>query len=290
MSSLRDRFRVGQVIGEGGAARVFAATDLRSDDVVAIKVLREELVPNRENVARFQFETDLLRQIDHPSILPLIADGVEPSGAPWFACALAAHGSLADLMLRRGVIEPARLLGFALEVLDALHHLHGRGIVHRDVKPENVLIDANDGAMLCDFGIALAPERRLTQLGDQMGTPSFMPPEQYEDPRAVTPQADLFGVGVTLFVALTGHTGMLLLVDHLREPALAALPADLRRIVDLATRLRVEERYATAWDMSLDVADALDAHPCRLPVKYNSATTRTASPIGPTPPTAPNRL
>jgi serine/threonine protein kinase len=122
-----------------------------------------------------------------------------------------------------------------------------------------VLIDEQDVAMLCDFGIALGPQQRGDQQGHYFGTPSFMPPEQYDDPSAVTAQADLFGLGVTLFVALTGHSGMALLVAHLRPEVLAGLPANIRPVVDRATSVRVEDRYASAWEMALEIADALES-------------------------------
>jgi serine/threonine protein kinase len=253
------RFLVEAVIGEGGTARVFRARDAETGQPVAIKVMREVLLDSDEIVARFHLEADLLERFDHPNILPLLGRGTVKSGAPWFACAFAPQGSLADRMLKpdRPPLSAQAVLSYIAEILDALHYLHGQHIVHRDVKPENILLGEHDIAMLCDFGIALAPERRATLVGDRMGTPSFMPPEQYADPSRVTPQADLFGAGVTMFVGLTGKPGMVLLVDHLRKEALAALPAPISRIVDKATSLRIEHRYRTAWDMSMALADVL---------------------------------
>jgi serine/threonine protein kinase len=253
-----DRFRLLSVIGEGGTARVYRAKDTRTGDTVAVKVLRKGLLHIKECVSRFKMEAELLARFEHPNILPMIARGKSADGAPWFATTYASRGSLADRMVREGLIPRQELLEHVEEVLDALNYLHKQGIVHRDIKPENILFDEHDIAMLCDFGIALAPERRATILGDRMGTPSFMPPEQYTDPSSVTATADLFGVGVTLFVGLTGQTGMVLLVDHLREEALAGLPSSLRDIVDRATRTRPEERYSSAWLMALDLADVLE--------------------------------
>jgi len=254
------RFLVEAVIGEGGTARVYRARDAATGDAVAVKVMREMLLDSEEIVARFQLEADLLERFDHPNILPVLERGVLESGVPWFACAYAAEGSLADRMLKtdRPPVTASAVMSYIAEILDALHYLHDKQIVHRDVKPENILLGEHDIAMLCDFGIALAPQRRATLVGDRMGTPSFMPPEQYEDPSRVTPQADLFGAGVTLFVGLTGKPGMMLLVDHLRKEALAALPPPTSRIIDKATSLRIEHRYKSAWDMSLALADVME--------------------------------
>jgi eukaryotic-like serine/threonine-protein kinase len=253
-----ERFRIEAVIGEGGTARVFRARDVRTGQHVAVKVLRDFLLDSEESVARFNLESELLEKFDHPNILPFLGRGKLEDGCPWFASAYAAQGSLADRMLRQGRLGAHELLGYIAEILEALRYLHEQNVIHRDVKPENVLLDENDVAMLCDFGIAKSPTRQATMQGDRMGTPSFMAPEQYTDPRSVTPQADLFGAGVTLFVGLTGQTGMVLLVDHLRQEALASLPPAIAPIVDKATSLKVEGRYRTAWEMSLDVADVLE--------------------------------
>ncbi len=252
------RFLVEAVVGEGGTARVFRVRDQSSGKIAAVKLLRRSLMDSEEVVARFELEAELLGSFDHPNILGLLDSGRTPEGVPWFACPLAERGSLADMMLTRGPIVPPDLLTYAAETLDALQYLHGQGIVHRDVKPENVLVDHDDVALLCDFGISMTPRRRSTLLGDRMGTPSFMPPEQYADPASVTLQADLYGLGVTLFTALTGQTGMVLLVEHLRPAALASLPIAIARIVDRATDVRATNRYTSALEMALDVADVLE--------------------------------
>jgi len=256
------RFVVDTVVGEGGTARVFRCRDTKDHNkVVAVKELRRALIDSEEIVARFELEADLLQKFEHPNILGLIQRDHD-HGVPWFACTYAAQGSLADVMLRRGHIEPRDLLTWMTEILEALDYLHTEfEVVHRDVKPENILLDDQDVAMLCDFGIALSPTRRATMVGDRMGTPSFMPPEQYTDPDKVTPQADLYGLGVTLFTALTGQTGMMLLVDHLRHDALAHMNPAIAAIVDKATSVKVGDRYASAMELSLAIADVLEDMP-----------------------------
>lgn len=251
-----DRFRIDVLIGEGSSSRVFRARDQRTGQLVAVKVLRDVLLSCPESIDRFLSEIELLEGLEHPNIPPVVGKGESRSGAPWFAYPYAARGSLADRMLRTGKLDPIETAGHAGEVLDALHYLHGRGIIHRDVKPENVLIDDQEVAMLCDFGIALAPTGKTPI--DLRGTPAFLPPEQYVDPTSVGPQTDLFGLGVTLFVALTGQSGMALWVAYLRPGALAALPAWLSPVVDRATRPIASERYASAWEMALALGDALE--------------------------------
>lgn len=250
-----DRFSIEAVVGEGSTARVYRARDRQARGLVAIKIFRKALLDIPELVARFEVECDLLSRFDHDNILRVVDRGRATDGSPWFATSFAEGGSLADRILRHGPIRMRDMISHAAEILDALTVIHEAGVVHRDVKPENILLDADDVAMLCDFGIALNPRRRGTDLGDYIGTPTFMAPEQYENAAKVTPRADLFGLGATIYVCVSRQSPMTLLVDHLRSDALQRLPVKLRRIIDRATAPRPEERYSTALEMSLDLAE-----------------------------------
>lgn len=252
------RFELQHLIGEGGTARVYLARDRKDDRPAAVKLVHESVLDSDEALARFLVEADLLERFDHPNILGFRSRGVLDDHRPWFATDYAAKGSLADRVLRTGVIDPSAMCGYALEVLDALQHVHELGIVHRDVKPENILVDSDDVALLCDFGVARTPHRRATLVGDKMGTPTFMAPEQASDPAAVTARADLYGMGATIFVSITRKSGMALLVDHMRGDALAMVPRPLRRVVARATAPRPRDRYATASEMAMDLAEAWD--------------------------------
>ncbi|HHO50681.1 MAG TPA: serine/threonine protein kinase, partial [Deltaproteobacteria bacterium] len=137
----------------------------------------------------------------------------------------------------------------------ALQYIHAMGVIHRDVKPENVLLDRHEIAQLCDFGIALNPAHRATQIGDRMGTPSFMAPEQYNDPASVTPSADIFGLGATMYTGLTAKSPMSLVVGHLRQKALEILPGDVAPIIERATAPGLESRYASAEEMAMELAE-----------------------------------
>jgi len=253
-----DRFILETLIGEGGTARVYRARDTTDQTFVAIKLYRHELMNQAELLQRFRSEVRLLSTFDHPNVLPCLDHGEEPgSGLPWFATRLC-KGSLAGLIYQGGPI-PLRTMGrYCVEVLDGLAELHARNIVHRDVKPDNILLDDDDVAILGDFGIALNPRTRPTQVDAVMGTPHFMAPEQFDDPREATPSADLFALGCTLYTGITGKSSMVLLMTPRRSDALDLLVDErMRAIVDQATSPEPEDRFASARAMADALADLL---------------------------------
>jgi serine/threonine-protein kinase len=257
--SAKDRFRPIRMIGTGGAANVWLVKDLERGDQAALKVAHAGTTERPDLIERFEREAELLDVLDHPSVLALRARS--PSGKedrPWMAVEYMARGSLADILLREDPPEPVQVVEWTLQLLDALSYLHSMSIVHRDIKPDNLLIDADGCAVLADLGIARLPGSNRTAIGSVFGTPAFMSPEQLEDASKVGASTDVYAAGVVLFNAVSRSSGMQLLLLEKRKKALNKLPPALRGVVDRATRHKLPERYPTADDMAADLADVLD--------------------------------
>lgn len=257
MDRIGNRFQVKRLVGLGSSAAVHLCDDLETGTVAAVKILHPSTAADPVLARRFLKEIEVLRRVRHPHLVRVIASGVE-QGIPWYACTYAHRGSLADLVLREGGVPTGLLLRWIAEVLEALEHVHAAGIVHRDVKPENILVDEADHAVLGDFGVALVPDDRQTQVDAHLGTAGFKPPEQHVDPTRVGPETDLYALAVSLFVSATKQSGMLLLMTHTRASALASLPVPLQAFVDRATAVDPRERFHDARAMlrALDVVRA----------------------------------
>jgi eukaryotic-like serine/threonine-protein kinase len=248
--ALGDRFELGTLVSEGTTASVYRGWDSVARQPAAIKILREHALDDPCSIARFEAEAMLAGRLAHPNLLPAVGSGRTEAGRPWFATAWASRGSLADQMVKRGRLRADEAVRVAVHVLRCLDYVHGLGIVHRDVQPENILVSDDDVVLLSDFGLALTPDRpRWVSNG---APPSFPPPEE-RDIASLGEVTDLFGVGATLFVLLTGQSPVALLVDRVRASALAALPDDLGRVVDRATRSCPRERFPTARAMAAEL-------------------------------------
>ncbi len=203
-SALAGRYEIGRELGRGGMATVFEAVDALRGTVVAVKVLHHDLTAAL-GPARFQREIEIASGLDHPHILPVLDSGVA-GGALYLVMPLVTGESLHDRLVRERQLPVDEAVRLTREVAAGLAHAHGRGIVHRDVKPENVLLQ--DGrALVADFGIARAAQHapeRLTQTGLSLGTPTYMSPEQAAAERDLDGRSDQYSLACVLYEMLAG--------------------------------------------------------------------------------------
>ena len=257
------RFNLVSELGEGGMSRVYEALDLRYDRSAAVKVLARWLAEDEEFRQRFERESNSAERVTHPHVLPIWDHG-EEHGQLFLATPLC-DIDLGELISSRGQLELDRTLSIIAQVAWALDWAHGRGVVHRDVKPENVLLitgPGSDHAYLADFGLARASrDETLTQAGHPAGlTPAYAAPEQWRG-EAVGPAADQYALAATLFTCLAGHPpfhprrGPSLRDAHLSEspPVLGGvvggLPEALAEAVNRGLAKNPNHRFGTCGEL-----------------------------------------
>jgi len=198
------RYTLSKVLGAGGMAEVFLANDRILGRDLALKILREDYAKDAAFVSRFQREAVSAAALNHPHVVQVYDHGRSEDGRPYIAMEHVPGGNLKDLITRRGSLDPAEAARLASQVAEALGAAHEHGIVHRDVKPQNVLIDEAGEAKVADFGIALAASTSTASGTNRVfGTASYMSPEQAMGER-VGPESDLYSLGVVLYEMLTG--------------------------------------------------------------------------------------
>ena len=204
-SSLADRYRIDRRIGEGGMAVVFLATDLKHGRDVALKVFRPELA-SAMGAERFLREIEIASRLHHPHILQLYDSG-ETDGLLYYVTPYVKGESLRDRLDREPQLPLADALEITREVGDALGHAHAQGLVHRDIKPGNILLGSGH-ALVADFGIGLAVGEegdRLTRTGVSVGSPAYMSAEQMAGDTAVDNRSDIYSLGCVLYEMLAGE-------------------------------------------------------------------------------------
>jgi hypothetical protein len=191
-------------LGTGGAATVYQARDVRLDRIVAVKVLHEQLAGDPDFLARFQREARVAASLNHPNLIDVYDYGAEGNTA-YIAMPFVGGGNLKERIQARGRLPPTEAIDIARQVLSALAAAHSRGLVHRDVKPQNVLLTDDGIVKLADFGIVHVPaQAELTMEGTTIGTAAYIAPEQATG-GTVGPAADLYGVGLLLYEMLVGQ-------------------------------------------------------------------------------------
>src|SRR5271154_4631292 len=260
------RYELRNQIARGGTAQVYLARDLLLDRPVALKVLIPELSADHSFVERFRREAQAAANLSHPNIVPVFDWG--ESERTYFIVMEYVDGEpLSSIIRTQAPLSPIQAASIATDIAKALSYAHRHGVVHRDVKPGNVLITADGQVKVTDFGIARAiggSEDQVTQTGLVMGTATYFSPEQAQG-LEVDGRSDVYSLGVVLYEMttgkppFTGDTPVALAYQHVREQPIAPrvvnpeMPAALEAIILQAMAKLPAERYATAEDFRADL-------------------------------------
>jgi len=288
-TTLAGRFSLEREIGRGGMGVVYLARDVALDRPVAIKLLPAELAAQPEAKERFLREARTAAQLSHPNIVPIHLVE-ERDGVVCFVMAFVEGETLGERVRRAGPLPPDEAVRIIREVAWALGYAHGRGVIHRDIKPDNILLEHGSGrALVTDFGIARMTSRAtMSQEGEILGTVQFMAPEQADAAATLDGRSDLYALGATAFYALTGRlpfdapTAVALIAMHLTEPAppvtsaRADVPAKLAEAVDRCLAKDPAARFATAEAL----AESLGAVAVAKPVPPSVIAVRDAANTG----------
>jgi hypothetical protein len=296
-TQLNGRYRLDAQVGAGGMSTVYRAFDMTLERPVAIKLLHREIAADSDQIERFRREARAVAQLSHQHIVTVI-DAGEDDGRPYIVFEFVEGETLKQRIKRLGRLPVDEAVAYAIEIARALGAAHQRNIVHRDVKPQNVLIDAEGSAKVTDFGIARSlDDEGLTADGRVLGTTDYVAPEQALG-QPCTAQSDLYSLGIVMWEMLTGEvpfTGenqVAVAMKHVRD----SLPdvqkrrpevsAALAAVIDRATAKDLKRRYASDADLISDLEDVLALETARA----GSASGEATSVLRTLPPRARRRL
>ncbi|MDQ3965389.1 MAG: protein kinase [Actinomycetota bacterium] len=285
-----DRYTLVELLGSGGMAEVYLAHDEVLDRDVALKILRHQYAEDEQFVERFRREARSAAGLSHPNIVSIYDQGRSEDGAYYIAMEYVPRGTLKECISRYGALDPDAAAGVALQIADALQAAHEKGVIHRDIKPQNVLVTRTGDVKVTDFGIARAASSTVTATSAVLGTAGYMSPEQAMG-KPVRPQSDLYSLGVVLYEMLTGElpysaeNPVALSMKHVNEPPRSPrkvnpeIPEALDALTVELLAKNPEDRYASAAEL----IDDLERVRSGLPPAAAQKTEKTTAPLPLTP-------
>ena len=265
---INDRYQIMKTIGEGGMANVYLAYDTILDRNVAVIVLRGDLATDEKFVRRFQREALSASSLSHPNIVEVYDVG-EDNGSYYIVMEYIKGKHLKQLLKQRGKLTLTEVVDIMLQVTDGMSAAHDKYIIHRDIKPQNIMILENGLIKITDFGIAMAlNSTQLTQTNSVMGSVHYLPPEQASG-KGATIQSDVYSMGILMYELLTGElpfkgdNAVEIALKHIKEPfpkirsILPNLPQSIENIIMKATAKNTKNRYNDAREMHDDLKTAL---------------------------------
>lgn len=269
---LNGRYEVESRLGEGGMATVFGGSDRLLGRKVAIKVLARQYAKDRTAVERFRREAQAAAGLNHPNVVSVFDTGSD-DGVHYIVMEQVQGRTLADVVRNEGALPPSRAADIAVGVCRALTSAHEKRMVHRDVKPGNVLLTPEGGVKVADFGIArVASVDTLTATGSVMGTASYLSPEQARG-GSIDARSDIYSLGCVLYEMLTGkppfdgETPLSIAYKHVEEQPVPpsslnpAVPPELEAVVEKAMAKDPDDRYGSAAEMARDLGEAAPTAP-----------------------------
>ncbi len=268
-SKINDRYQIIKTLGEGGMANVYLAHDIILDRNVAVKVLRGDLASDEKFVRRFQREALSASSLSHPNIVEMYDVG-EDDGQYYIVMEYVDGKTLKQVLKQRGHLSITEVVDIMLQLTDGMAHAHDSYIIHRDIKPQNIMILPNGMIKITDFGVATAlNSTQLTQTNSVMGTVHYLPPEQAQG-KGSTIRSDIYSMGIMMYELLSGlvpykgDNAVEIALKHLKEPLPSIrkinpeIPQSIENVIIRATAKNPKNRYLDAREMHEDLKTALD--------------------------------